>query len=186
MTLTVTDKPKRTRKPNSRWRSNLRHGLRSRHLPFDGGTSIAIYRNRYRVAIEDELLAAGREIGVSEATLVAAAVSSYEYYLKASFWLWKHYAELNHDQRLTFAREEMRGLAEAAKIIKQLGIDRNPAAGGDLWKAVQSANESHGQQRLEAKGIDAPADVPGSPQLDAESSVDPQNQSENQPEPGVL
>jgi hypothetical protein len=121
-------------KPDRRWRRGLRHGLRTRRLPFQGGKAIEQYRNKYRVAIEDELLSQGREIGPSEATHVAAAVLAYEHSMKAGFWLANHYDELNHDQRLTFSREEMRGFAEAAKLLKSLGIDRNN--NHDLWSSL--------------------------------------------------
>jgi hypothetical protein len=124
-------------KPDRRWRRGLRHGLRSRHMPFKGGSSIEKYRNEYRKAVEDELLAQGREIGVAEATTVAAAVVAYEHALKAGFWLANNHDELNHDQRLAFSREEMRGLAEAAKLLKQLDIDRNKTS-ASVWQTLES------------------------------------------------
>jgi hypothetical protein len=119
-------------KPDRRWRRGLRHGLRTRKLPFKGGKSIEIYRNKYRAAIEDELLAQGREVGVAEATCVAAAVAAYEHALKAGFWLANNHDELTHDQRVRFSGEEVRGLSEAARLVRQLGIERQPQAYDDL------------------------------------------------------
>jgi hypothetical protein len=123
--------------PDRRWRRGLRHGLRTRQMPFQGGRSIERYRNQYRAAIEDELLSQGREIGVTEATIVAAATLSYEHSLKSGFWLCRHHDELTPDQRLVFSREEMRGLAEAAKLLKQLGIDRNPDSQSP-WRTLEA------------------------------------------------
>ncbi len=126
-----------TPKPDGRWRRGLRHGLRTRHLPFEGGKAIERYRNKYRQAIEDELLGQGRGVGPAEATIIAAAVLAYEHSVKAGFWLANHHNTLTPDQRLTFSREEMRGMGEAAKLLKQLGIDRNPSS-SDLWQVLQA------------------------------------------------
>jgi hypothetical protein len=130
---TDTDaEPKKTR----RWRSRIRHGLCSRELPIENGSSIAEYRDRYRRAIENELLDLKADqqitddlvakIGPTEAKVVAAAVAWYEHFLKASYWLSKHDTEMSLDQRLAFSRDAARGLGEAAKLLKTLGIDRKP------------------------------------------------------------
>lgn len=142
--MTTTALATRT-KPDRRWRRGLRHGLRSRRLPFKGGSSIEKYRNEYRQAIEDELRAQGRGIGVTEATIVAAAVVAYEHALKAGFWLANNHDDLDHDQRLAFSREEMRGLSEAAKLLKQLDIDRNPA-NANPWASYHVNGHSTSQQ----------------------------------------
>ncbi|MCC7474269.1 MAG: hypothetical protein IT425_02640 [Pirellulales bacterium] len=130
---------------NSRWRCGLRHGLKTRHLPFKGGKSIELYRNVYRRAIENELIEQGREIGAVEATIVAAATTAYEHALKAGIWLANHHDELDPEQRLNFSREEMRGLAEAAKLLKQLDIDRRPEK-RDVWQSL-TAPEAAPQPR---------------------------------------
>jgi len=112
-------------------RNRLRHGLRSRKLPFKGGRTIMRYRNSYRSALEDTLLAQGREIGPYEASCIAAATAWYTHALKASFWLGRAYDDLEPEQRLNFSREEARGMEQMARIVEKLGIDKREQS--DLW-----------------------------------------------------
>lgn len=118
-----------------RSRSAYRHGLRSGKLPFKGGSAIERYSNEYRRALENELISAGREIGVAEATTIAAATAWYIHAQKARKWLTTHHDELTHDQRLNFSREEARALGEAARLVKSLGVEREKSTEG-AWGAV--------------------------------------------------
>ncbi len=156
-TTTAANTPS-AKPPDGRWRRGLRHGLRTRHLPFEGGKSIERYRNMYRQAIEDELLGQGREVGPAEATIVAAAVLAYEHSVKAGFWLANQHDTLTADQRLTFSREVMRGMGEAAKLLKQLGIDRNPSS-SDLWQALQ-APQANGDARTSDSPVHSDQEPP--------------------------
>ena len=123
-------------------RNSYKHGLRSTRL----GPGME-YINRqaitYRKAVETETLGVRGKLGVWEQSLLQTATQWLITALKIERLLRFFDADLNNDQRVSYAEKCARALSERDKCLAKLGLDR--VEHETLYTLPQLPDEPEGQ-----------------------------------------
>jgi hypothetical protein len=113
-----------------------RHGLVAGRLPA-GCRYIARDISRFRSALEQAVIDAGRDIDIMAAAAIQSATRWETHAQLCRRWL-RTEANLDPDQRLAFSREIARASSERDKCLDRLGLDR--ASNADPWKALDASS----------------------------------------------
>ena len=105
-------------------RNAMRHGLRAGQLPKDA-RYIELRLNQFRRTLEDAVVAAKKQVSLTDAGAIQTALRWERHACLAQRWLVKAGDTLKPTDRLTFSREIARASTERDKALATLKLDRD-------------------------------------------------------------
>ena len=108
-------------------RNAYRHGLYSPSLPvFKGASYIHRQTLQYRRKVEDAVVTRDGDVSQFNAAVIAAAVEWLRHGLWASVESSNNYSKLTPEQKMLYRREIPRSFSEVVRLLKSIGLDRQP------------------------------------------------------------
>jgi hypothetical protein len=101
--------------------NGIRHGLFGTGLP-PGSGHIERRINQFRRVLEAHVIAQRGQVTIDDSLAIDEAFRWERHGQLASRWLYKHAAEMTHDERLKFSREAARAASERNKAVASLGL----------------------------------------------------------------